>query len=154
VVESPVSGVDLPPTFFSFAGIELPWEMHGHDLSPLVGEESKQWNHPAMLVHTAKFYGSETTEIPGSDDPDLYHGPGVPWYVLLSKGHYKYVRNLVEDEVEELYDLQNDPNELVNLALMAEHLDRLREFRAATIKELKRTDAPFVNSMPAFGTPK
>ena len=32
VVQSPVSGVDLPPTFFSQADIKLPWEMHGFDL--------------------------------------------------------------------------------------------------------------------------
>ncbi len=154
VIESPVSGVDLPPTFFSFAGIKLPWEMHGHDLSPLLSETPEPWNHPAMLVHTAALYGSDTDVIPGKDDAKLYHGPGVPWYVLLSRGHYKYVRNLVEGEVEELYDLEHDPHELENLALQPEQLPRLREFRAETIKELKRTGAGFVSSMPSFGTPR
>lgn len=154
VIEDPVSGVDLPPTFFSYAGIDLPWKMHGHDLRSLLGEEPAKWNHPAMLVHTARSYGSDTDVIPGSDDPALFHGPGVPWYVLLSQGHYKYVRNLVEGEVEELYDLQQDPHELENLAMRSEHLQRLREFRAAAIKELKRTRAGFVDSMPAYSTPK
>ena len=31
VIDEPVSGVDLPPTFFAQAGISLPWQMHGHD---------------------------------------------------------------------------------------------------------------------------
>ena len=35
VVSEPVSGVDIAPTFFAQAGLELPWEMHGEDLSPL-----------------------------------------------------------------------------------------------------------------------
>lgn len=153
VIEDPVSGVDLPPTFFSFAGIDVPWKMHGHDLSPLLQAESATWNHPAMLVHTAKQYGSNTHTIPKADDPDLYHGPGIPWYVMLSKGEFKYVRNLIDGEVEELYDLNNDPDELNNLALLPEHGDHLRKFRAAAMNELKRTDAEMVHSLPSVGTP-
>jgi arylsulfatase A-like enzyme len=148
VVKSPVSGVDLPPTFFAQAGIKLPWKMHGHDLSPLLGEQSARWPYPAMLVHTARTFGSSTDTIPGSDDPDLYHGPGIPWYVMLSEGRYKYIRNFVEGEVEELYDLRNDPEELSNLATDPMHRRRLLRFRSATIAELKRTDAGMVDHLP------
>ena len=108
-----------------------------------------------MLVHTAKDYGSKTSVIPAKGDPRGVHGPGIPWYVMLSQGHFKYVRNLVEGEMEELYDLQHDPNELENLGVRAgQHLPRLREFRTAAIKELQRTDAPFVDGMPGFSTPE
>ena len=152
VIDRPVSGVDLPPTFFSFAGIDLPWKMHGHDLSPLLKKEPQDWQHAAMLVHTAKLYGSETKTVPDQDDPALYHGPGVPWYVMLSKENFKYVRNLIAGEVEELYDVQSDPEELNNLALLPEHRQRLIAFREATIRELKRTDAPMADSLPPVGT--
>lgn len=154
VVASPVSGVDLPPTFFAQAGIPLPWTMHGHDLSPLLTSREATWEHPAMLVHTGRRYGSATDIVPASDDPELFHGPGVPWYVMLSKGRYKYIRNLVEGEVEELYDLDQDPEELTNLALDQSHLETLRMFRSATIAELRRTDAGLVNDLPTVGTPK
>ena len=154
VIESPVSGVDLVPTFFSYAGMELPWEMHGHDLSPLLKAKPTTWNHPAMLVHTARDYGSKTAKIPPKGDPRLLHGPGIPWYVMLSKGHFKYVRNLIEGEVEELYDLQHDPDELKNLAFEPDQLDRLREFRSAARQELRRTNAPFVDALPEVGTPR
>ena len=154
VVESPVSGVDLVPTFFSYAGVDLPWKMHGNDLSDLLKPGDPQWPHPAMLVHTAKDYGSKTKVIPPKGDPRATHGPGIPWYVMLSQGHYKYVRNLVEGEVEELYDLEHDPDELKNLAFDPGQIERLRSMRAAAVAELKRTDAPFVDSLPEFGTPK
>lgn len=154
VVSSPVSGVDLPPTFFAQAGIELPWEMHGHDLSPLLGESETTWTHAAMLVHTARQYGSATNVVPAKDDPELYHGPGVPWYVMLSQGHFKYVRNLVEGEVEELYDLKKDPDELSNLASDPDHAERLRSFRKATIVELKRTGAGMVDNLPRVADAK
>jgi arylsulfatase A-like enzyme len=149
VVRSPVSGVDLPATFFSQAGIELPWKMHGHDLSPLLGEQTVRWTHPALLVHTGRQYGSRTDTIPSTGDGELYHGPGVPWYVMLSEGRYKYIRNLVDGEVEELYDLRADPEELTNLATDPTHRRRLLRFRRATIAELARTDAGMVDHLPS-----
>ncbi|MFT4550784.1 MAG: arylsulfatase A-like enzyme, partial [Verrucomicrobiales bacterium] len=149
VIDSPVSGVDIPPTFFAQAGIELPWSMHGHDLSPLLAKGQVAWNHPAMLVHTAKAYGSATDKIPPKGDPTLYHGSGIPWYVMLSEGRYKYIRNLVEGETEELYDIGADPDELVNRAHDASHQQTLEKLRAATIAELRRTKAGFVNELPA-----
>jgi arylsulfatase A-like enzyme len=152
VIEEPVSGVDLPPTFFALAGIPLPWQMHGHDLTPLLGADETEWQHPAMLVHTGKQYGSATNRIPASGDPRLYHGPGVPWYVMLCQGRTKYIRNLVAGETEELYDLVADPDEMHNLAHKKENKGLLNEFRAAAIKELKRTKAGMVDNLPPVGT--
>lgn len=152
VVEAPVSGVDLPPTFFAQAGIELPWKMHGRDLSSQLSQPHTKWAAPTMLVHTGKSYGSATDQIPAKGDKALYHGPGVPWYVLLAEGKFKYVRTFVEGEPEELYNLDADPDEITNLALSAEHSKTLRRMRAAAVAELKRTDAALVNSMPRPST--
>ena len=149
VVEDPVSGVDLPPTFFAQAKLPLPWKMHGRDLSPLLLEDRGAWGYPAMLVHTAKRYGSATNEVPGKDDPSLYHGPGIPWYVMFSRGQYKYMRCFIEGETEELYDLSRDPEELVNLAAQPTHQTRLKRMRQQAVDELRRTDAGFVDGLPA-----
>lgn len=149
VVEQPVSGVDLPPTFFAQAGLELPWEMHGHDLSPWFSERGVKETKPAMLVHTAKLYGSETDTVPDADDPALLHGPGVPWYVMLADGPYKYIRTLIEGETEELYHLRDDPGELTNLAHLPEYRERLLRMREETVAELERTGAGFADDLPA-----
>ena len=154
VVKEPVSGVDLPPTFFAQAGLPLPWKMHGEDLSPLLEDPQSKRTNPAMLVHTGKIYGSATAKIPLADDPKLYHGPGIPWYVMIAEGRYKYIRNLIKGEMEELYDLQRDPQELVNLALKPGHAKRLKSYRRKAIKELRRTQAPFVGNMPKPSTLK
>lgn len=148
VVEHPVAGVDLVPTFFSFAGIKLPWTMHGHDLTPLLKDPSSDWSHPAMTVFTARSYGADTHQLP--DDPEARHIAGVQWYVSLRQGRHKYIRTLVEGEIEELYDIENDPEELTNLALMSPHHDRLREFRKATIAEMKRTGWKMVDNLPSI----
>jgi arylsulfatase A-like enzyme len=154
VVKEPVSGVDLPPTFFAQAGLPLPWKMHGEDLSPLLEDPQSKRTNPAMLVHTGKIYGSATAKIPLADDPKLYHGPGIPWYVMVAEGRYKYIRNLIKGEMEELYDLQRDPQELVNLALKPGYAKRLKSYRRKAIKELRRTQAPFVGNMPRPSTLK
>ena len=107
------------------------------------------------MIHTARQFGSNTHEIPTVDAPlILYHPPsvGVPWYVMLSQGRYKYVRTLIEGETEELYDVISDPDELNNLAFDSNYKKVLLNYRKAMIKELKRTDAKFVNNMPAVAT--
>lgn len=148
VVEEPVSGVDLVPTFFAQAGMELPWKMHGFDLSPLFQSRDARWDHQAMLVHTAKSYGSATNVVPAKDDSALYHGPGIPWYVMLCERQFKYIRNLVPGETEELYNLKEDPEELVNLAHEPKHEALVRRLRTDTIAELTRTDAGMVKNLP------
>jgi hypothetical protein len=99
-----------------------------------------------LFTHTARSYGSETDVIPTDDR--LTAASETPWYVLLRDGRFKYVRTLVAGEVEELYDLDADPEELVNLALKGEHRARLESLRGKAIAELRRTNAKFVESMP------
>jgi arylsulfatase A-like enzyme len=98
-----------------------------------------------MLVATGQKFGSSTNAIP--EDEGAFHG-GVPWYVMLRDGRYKYVRPLIKD-MEELYDLQADPDELDNLAVKPEFRATLEKLRAEAIAELRKDKAGFVDSMPA-----
>ena len=115
VCPSPVGGTDLPPTFFGFAGLELPWKMHGHDLAPLLKNPGRKWEHPALTILTGQSFGADTHKVP-VDPARLYATAKVPWWVSLAKGRYKYIRTLVEGEIEELYDLEKDPLEKENLS--------------------------------------
>ena len=148
-VEAPVSGIDIPSTLYSLIGLETPWYFHGYDLTPLLKDPDADWHKPAVVVHTAKQFGSATNDIPKTGDPKLYHGPGVPWYVMVSEGRYKYIRTLVQGETEELYDLVSDPQELNNLAVNESYKEIIEKFRKSTLDELKRTNAGFAESMPA-----
>ncbi|MBM82117.1 MAG: sulfatase [Planctomycetaceae bacterium] len=146
VCDSIVGGCDIMPTFFSFAGIDLPWKVHGHDLSPLLKNPEANWPHPTMTVFTQKKFGADTDVIP--ENSGQYDMSGVPWWVSLAKGRYKYIRNLVKGETEELYDLRDDPEELTNLALDPRFRKQLTKYRKDTVAELKRTDAKMVKSLP------
>ena len=98
-----------------------------------------------MLVATGRKFGSDTNAIP--EGREAFHG-NVPWYVMIRDRRYKYVRPLIRD-IEELYDLEKDPEELDNLAVKAEHKTRLRSMRGQAIAELRRTKCGFVDRMPA-----
>ncbi len=144
VCPTPVGGVDLVPTLFRFAGIELPWSMHGHDLTPLLENPGADWPHPMLLTATGQKFGSDTKVIPRGEG--AFHAQ-VPWYVMIRQGSYKYVRPLIRD-LEELYDLEKDPEELDNLAVKAEHRTTLLRFREIAIRELRADKAGFVDDMP------
>ncbi|MBM3764125.1 MAG: sulfatase [Acidobacteria bacterium] len=145
VCKTPVGGIDIPATIYSFAGLKTPWEFQGRDLTPLLKNPDMNWPHPVMIVATGQKYGSDTHNIPKGEG--VFHG-GVPWYVMLRDKQYKYIRPMIED-LEELYDLDADPDELNNLAIQPAHRARLLRMRAAAIAELKKNKAGFVDKLPA-----
>jgi arylsulfatase A-like enzyme len=133
-------------TFFATAGLKTPWAMHGYDMTPLLRDPvNGAWDHPTLMTHTGRHYGSDTNELSRAVNEEQ----GVPWWAMLRDGRFKYVRYLIPGETEELYDLQADPEELKNLASDPAHADRLAGLRARTIQELRRTEAGFVDALPA-----
>ena len=80
-------------------------------------------------------------------DEHLYHGD-VPRWVAIRYGNLKYIRTLVEGEMEEMYNLESDPQELKNLAVVPYFRRSLSDLRSRCIGELRRTGAPFVDAMP------
>ena len=88
-----VSLVDLPPTFLDLAGLETPATYAGRSLAPLLrGEEAPGWREHIL----AEFHG--------------HHFP-YPQRMIRTRTH-KLVIN--PPDVNELYDLVDDPYELVN----------------------------------------
>ncbi len=146
VCDHPVGGHDLIATFFSVAGLDLPWKMHGHDITPMLENPDCQWDNPLLMVNTQYLFGEDTnrSEFPINRE--------MPCWVSLREKNYKYIRYLIDDEIEELYDIENDPEELTNLALNADYKELLEELRVKLINELKRTNADFVNKLPAVKT--
>ena len=102
------------------------------------------WERPIVQENFSKRFGAETDSGITGPNPNQY----VDCWVSLRKGKYKYVRTLVEDEIEELYDIDSDPRELVNLALNDSYSRILDTYREELLAELRRMDAGFVDNMP------
>jgi arylsulfatase A-like enzyme len=149
VCKHPVGGQDLVVTFFAHTGLELPWKMHGRDLSPLLRDpESKDWNHPVLYEHMGHHFGSDTTKILATEPAEAVHS-NVPWWLAIRHENFKYIRNLKAGETEELYDVVADPEELTNLVREPKLQKQLQELRKMLQAELTRTEAGFIRDLPA-----
>ena len=103
VVEELVNNMDMAPTFVDLAGVEIPERYQGVSLVPwLEGIVPTDWREETYCEHYFSRYND--------------------WYGLRGK-RYKYVVYYDEPDgpVECLYDLQNDPTELTNLATNPEY---------------------------------
>ena len=149
-INMPVNVIDLIPTFFDYAGIDLPWEMHGTNLRPILENPSLAWDRGLLQENFSRSFGSQTDVGLTIVDPDEgLPNQNVDWWIFLRHGNLKYITTLVPDEIEELYDIEKDPRELKNLALDPENYERMDQMRKMMLEELQRTNAGLVENLPA-----
>jgi len=151
-----VSFVDLAPTVLSIAGIKPPEWMQGHAFAGphqseppkyLYGERGRMdermdlvrsitdgryvylrnyFPHVSQAQRVAYQFQTPTTRI---------------WHQWFTEGRTNDAQSIfwrVPKAVEELYDLENDPDEVHNLADSPEHQCILKELRAAQREHLER----------------
>jgi arylsulfatase A-like enzyme len=94
-----VQNIDYAPTFLDLCGIPVPEDMHGVSMLPLLrGEQPKNWRD-ALYYHFHEF--------PAEHAVKRHYGVRTDRYTLI---------HFYEDiDVWELYDLQNDPQQLNNI---------------------------------------
>lgn len=121
--DSMVQNIDMAPTFLDVAGVEAVPEMHGTSLVPLLrGDEPEDWRD-AIYYHYHQRDSGRTSHMVAR-----HYGVRTERYKLM----YLY-----DYGDWELYDLEQDPEELHNLHGKPEHAkleqrlrDRLRDLRA------------------------
>ena len=102
--------LDLMPTFVEWAGAELPAPVDGRSVAPLLrGEAPGEWPDSVYCEHHGEVWG--------------YHSQR-----MVRTRRWKYVYD--PHDLDELYDLQEDPAELDNLAADRRHADVLGEMKA------------------------
>lgn len=97
-VEENVRNVDFAPTILSYAGLPVPAQMQGADMRPLLEQRANAWDDEVFYEYWV----------------DLVHS--IPTMKALRGKRYKLVVYPEIDDIPELYDLQKDPHEMVNLA--------------------------------------
>ena len=122
VIDDIVSNIDFAPTLLDMAGVPVPEGVQGKSFfSNLQGETSKDWKQ-SMYYH---YY-----EYP------FYHRV-QPHYGIRNQ-RYKLIHFYYDIDVWELYDLENDPNEMNNLIADKAYTNTIRELKSELYR-LKET---------------
>ena len=111
---------DLVITLADVAGARVPDDWDGDSMSAWMDDPAAPWKDFAL----SEYYGHNIAS----------------GFVMLRAGRYKYVYHTPPDECHpaerELYDMQADRGEFVNLASRPEHQRRIEQMHAAMVEEL------------------
>ena len=108
-----VLNLDFAPTFLDYAGVEIPEEMQGRSLKPVLkGETPEDWRD-AMYYH---YY-----EYPSSHAVKRHYGIRTDRYKLI---HFYY-----DIDAWEFYDLKQDSLEVHNEIDNPEYQDKIEELK-------------------------
>lgn len=115
-----VTNVDFAPTVLDYAGLPVPSGMQGESMKPILEGKTPAWRDHVFYEYWK----------------DLVHS--IPAMTAVRTDRYKLVSYHEIKDFDELYDLQNDPQEQRNLArdpayapLLAEMTSRLKKAQVA-----------------------
>jgi N-acetylglucosamine-6-sulfatase len=122
VVEKMVQNVDVAPTILSAAGLLAPADMPGKSFLPLLKGDSTQWRDKIFYEYFWE-----------------YDFPMTPTVFGVRTEKYKYIRYFGIWDTNELYNIENDPNETVNLINDEKYADISRQLAVELFNWLEQT---------------
>jgi iduronate 2-sulfatase len=123
VSDSLVELLDLYPTTAKLCGLEVPARLQGKDISPILDD-------PQAKVHDTVFSVAGTSKgLMLRDDRWVF----IQYTEDASKGM-------------ELFDMQNDPRQLTNLAQSLDHVSRVEEWKTKITAKLSAVRANDLNN--------
>ncbi len=111
-IDAMVLNIDVPKTILEFAGIKPPPNYQGISLKPFVDKGNISSGRDHILIE------------------HLWKLPEIPSSEGIRTSKWKYFRYRLINAPEELYDLQNDPLETINLAASSKYKKELSKLRA------------------------
>jgi N-acetylglucosamine-6-sulfatase len=75
--------------------------------------------------------------------------PAHPTVKALRTERYKLILNLNPRELDELYDLQNDPQEMRNLARQKGHEDLIKDLKRQMLELMREFEDPAIPAVQA-----
>jgi N-sulfoglucosamine sulfohydrolase len=158
-----VNWADITPTLLEWSGASGPdYSLHGRSfLEPLRNPSAAGWDqvffshtfheitmyYPVRGTRTRryKYLRNLYPELEFPHASDLWESP--TWQATVKRGGQLGKRSLdayLHRPAEELYDLEKDPDEVVNLAAQSQHRSMLERLRRETHEFRKRTGDPWL----------
>lgn len=135
-IEGVVANIDIGPTILAAAGIKTPDHMDGMSFLKLAsGEQSlDQWRDYLLY----EYYWE-------------YNFPHTPTMFALRGNRYKFISYHGLWDLDELYDLKNDPKEKNNLIFDPEHKQLIGQLRKRVFEALEETGGTRIPLAPKRG---
>ncbi|UCC22091.1 MAG: sulfatase [Planctomycetota bacterium] len=164
VTDAMITWADVTPTILDFAGAlpDKP-EFHGRSFLPVLEQQHPQgWDeiyashtfheitmyYPMRVVRTRrhKLIWNIAHKLDCPFASDLY--ASATWQDILKRGETVYGKRTVDAYIHrpkfELYDLQNDPHEINNLADDPDYIETLEKLKRKLARFQERTKDPWV----------
>ncbi|RKF17582.1 DUF4976 domain-containing protein [Altericroceibacterium spongiae] len=125
-VDAVVRNLDLAPTFLDVAGIAEPDQMEGQSFLPLLDgmESASEWNAQDFVY---EYYWE-------------WSFPETPTTFAIERDRFKYIQYHGIWDIEELYDLEKDPEEMHNLIDDPDYLQKKIALRKALFEQLANNE--------------
>lgn len=118
-----VQNIDVAPTILQTAGLQPPSYMPGKSILPLLRGDSARWRDTIFY----EYYWE-------------YDFPMTPTVFGVRTEHFKYMHYQGVWDANELYDIQNDPNETINLIEKPEYQQTVKQLANALYNWLDSTN--------------
>jgi N-acetylglucosamine-6-sulfatase len=124
VVNEVVMNVDLAPTFLELSGVAKPAQMQGYSFAGLLKGDTAQWKRKNVFY---EYYWEASY-------------PETPTTFAVRSDRYKYITYNGIWDINELFDLQNDPYEMNNLIRDPQYREIGLKLKAQLFKWMEETN--------------
>ena len=143
VCDEPVCGPDLVQTMHELCGIKPRKTMDGESLVPLLKRPGSELKRDVMLMTNTRTSFAE--KIPAGvkrRNREAIELNEMPMWTMIRHEQFKYA-TYMGSGFEEVYDLENDPDELKNLAVTEDYAGLLSKLRRKAARALADTQSGF-----------
>ncbi|HUU20825.1 MAG TPA: sulfatase [Sedimentisphaerales bacterium] len=127
IIEELIQNIDIAPTVMDVAGLDTPERMDGQSFLPILQGKKTPWRDSAFY----EYYWERNF-------------PHTPTTHGVRTNRYKYIHYHGIWDIDELYDLRNDPEEMNNLIDSPEHQDLIKQLNNRMFEWLEKTDGMLI----------
>lgn len=130
-IKEDVLNIDIAPTFLAMAGITKPSQMQGQSALPLLQGKNVSWRKEFFY----EYYWEDAF-------------PQTPTQFAVRTDRYKFIRSIGVWDIDQLYDLQNDPYEVNNLIRKPQYQDVAQQLNNKLWSWLQETKGLYIPLKP------